>query len=194
MEKNIKKLIASKGGGGVPIEDVNIRLLFNDKRTFKTHPKLIEHFKYPSTLSYQKKTFIAFQKVQGSEIILFYLEAHEYNDESLPANRRYVNIAYIDSLQYFSPENKELRRSIYYEIIQSYLNYAREMGFLKAYIWISPPDYLQEYVFNQHRIPYRPPSRESLKKFYQEMLEQAREKKIIHNFSSIEKRVRFFLN
>uniref|UniRef100_A0AC35EYW5 Histone acetyltransferase n=1 Tax=Panagrolaimus sp. PS1159 TaxID=55785 RepID=A0AC35EYW5_9BILA len=184
MEKNVKKLLDETK---IPIENVNIRMIYNDRKEYKVHKNLVEHFKYPKKLSYQEKIFVAFQKVEGHETLLFYLEVQEHNNDSIKANQRYVNIAYIDSIQYFSPNIKNLRRSIYYEIIQTYMESAKAMGYFKAYIWISPPNASVDYVFCQHKIPYSPPTSSSLQTFYNKMLEEAKEKKIVHNFAPIEK-------
>uniref|UniRef100_A0AC34GSZ7 Histone acetyltransferase n=1 Tax=Panagrolaimus sp. ES5 TaxID=591445 RepID=A0AC34GSZ7_9BILA len=189
MEANIRKLIAAKG---VITKPVNVRMIYNNDRSFKTHPSLVEDFAYPESLEYRKKIFIAFQEVENSETLLFYFEVHEYDDESLPPNQRVVYLSYLDSLGYFTPENnKELRRGIYYTIIQTYLKYAREMKFVKAYLWMLPPKQNEEFCFYGHPDPYIVPNIASLRNFYKTLLDQAIEKKFIKGYDYIEKTVPF---
>ena len=59
-------------------------------------------------------------------------------------NAHTIYISYLDSVSYLSPA--EFRRIINHEIVLSYLEYSRKLGFQRALIWVCPPPKGDEYI------------------------------------------------
>lgn len=64
--------------------------------------------------------------------------------------RRWVYLAYIDSVKYFQPEraaataNCALRTLVYHELLHAYLAYIQQRGFTSMFIWACPPLQVQK--------------------------------------------------
>ena len=67
---------------------------------------------------------MAFEDIDGSEIMFFIIYATECIYEDSSENRTVIGC--IDSVKYFQP--KEVRTELYHEIVMSYLQYAGNMG------------------------------------------------------------------
>ena len=83
-------------------------------------------------------------------------------DTDTPSKRVYV--AYLDSVEHFRP--RELRTSVYHEILVTYLATARARGYSHAHIWSCPPSRGNSFVFWGHPPLQRTPTKDRLLSWY----------------------------
>lgn len=100
----------------------------------------------------------------------------EYGSESPKPNTRCVYIAYFDSNRLFNP--KEHSRAVFHEILLSYMDYVKDLGYATVHIWCCPPKLYDYYIFL--RDDKQPISKKSLHEWYTEMLRKGIDAKIIH--------------
>lgn len=67
------------------------------------------------------------------------MHVQEYGTNCPEPNARRLYIGYLDSVAHFTP--RDLRTTLYHELLVAYLEYARNMGFVYAHIWACPPRY-----------------------------------------------------
>jgi hypothetical protein len=71
----------------------------------------------------------------------------EHGDDSGGPNRKWVNVSYLDSVNYFTPDipvgnphlDIKLRTLVYHTVLQGYMTYAKDHGYCAVFIWASPP-------------------------------------------------------
>ena len=85
------------------------------------------------------------QTVGGVDLLLFVMYVAECFDET-PCNARTVYLAYLDSVPYLSPRG--FRRPVFQEFGLSYLEFARQTGFARAFLWACPPAEGDEYILS----------------------------------------------
>ena len=88
---------------------------------------------WPETFPYRAKALFAFEDFNGVDVCFFGMHVQEYGSECSPPNARRVYIAYMDSVHFFRP--KQLRTSVYYEILLGYLDYVKQLGYCYANLW-----------------------------------------------------------
>lgn len=77
------------------------------------------------------------------DLLLFVMYVTECPDET-PCNAHTVYVSYLDSVPYLSPPS--FRRLVFQEFVLSYLEYSREIGFQRAFLWACPPTVGDEYI------------------------------------------------
>lgn len=133
---------------------------------------------------YSNKGIFAFQKIHGQEVCFFGFFVQEHGIESIEQNRGTVYLAYVDSVQYFHP--KKYRTNTYHIILNSYLEYVKERGFVKAYLWVCPPLNNCNYLFYKRPEHQLIPNPRRLQNWYAIMLLKAKQKGIIENFMDLQ--------
>lgn len=71
---------------------------------------------------------------------------------------------------------------MYYEILLSYLDYAKQLGYSMAHIWACPPCEGDDYIFHFHPVEQKVPKAKRLQDWYRAMLEVGKKEGIIYNF------------
>lgn len=138
----------------------------------------------PAHISYLSRGLYLFQKHEGMEVCLFTIYAQEFGDDcELEANRRAVYVAYLDSVRYLKPASA--RTAAYHLIMLAYFDYVRRHGFSRVHIWSCPPQKRISYVF-WCRPPFqKTPSAEHLRRWYNSLLEKAKEHGIVKSWSTM---------
>ncbi|WAQ98513.1 CBP-like protein, partial [Mya arenaria] len=77
---------------------------------------------------------------------------------------------------------RELRTSVYHEILSGYLEFAKSQGFVWAHIWACPPGKGVDYIFHCHPPDQKIPKIERLLEFYKKWLEKAHIEGIVIDF------------
>ena len=142
---------------------------------------------FPAKFPYRSKAIFAFQIIDNVEICFFGLHVQEYGSHSDSPNSRRVYIAYLDSVQFFQP--RILRTVVYQEILLSYLEYVKKLGYTKAHIWACPPSEGDDYIFHCHPPQQKIPKPKRLQEWYKTMLEKGRDEKIVNEFKDMFKQV-----
>lgn len=138
----------------------------------------------PSTETvYQSKAIALFQRFDGMDVCLFCMYVHEYEEDKSSNQKKRVYIGYIDSVEYFRPQ--ELRTYMYHEIVTSYLATARARGFECAHIWSCPPSRGNSFVFWAHPSVQRTPTKDHLRSWYHRVICHGLENGIITNVTSL---------
>lgn len=158
---------------------VHIRLTSSSDCIMDVKPEMQSRFVgRPATFPYRAKTLHAFQEFEGKTICFFSMQVQEYGSDCPPPNARRVYLAYLDSVDFFKP--RDYRTEVYREIILSYLDYAKQLGFTTAHIWSCPPREGGEYLFYCHPPEQKTPSQPRLNEWYEKMFKEAlKDKRIL---------------
>lgn len=94
-----------------------------------------------------------------------------------------MNIAYLDSVKLFNPPH--LRSAVYHEIILSYLQFVKDIGYMTAHVWVCPPSGGSEYIFyshpkNQVTLPF-----DLLLNWYMDVFDKGKAEGIIYKYNNI---------
>merc|ERR1719215_154016 len=184
LEKGIKQVI--KDSNILDVPELCIRQVTSRKCTTLTRDcmlKTYKHKSYPAEFPYRNKCLLLFQKIDGVDLLLFALYVYEYGPDCPEPNRNRVYISYLDIVHYLKP--RELRTSIYQEILIQYFDYARKKGFEKAHIWSCPPARGDDYIFYSKPDDQRIPKEARLRKWYQNMLNKAQSRGIVSNVDNL---------
>lgn len=130
-----------------------------------------------------------FQEVDGRDVCFFAFYVQEYGDDCPPRNSRRVNIAYIDSVQFFEPPN--LRTAVYHEALLAYMSYIKNMGFVALHLWVEPPINGDDYVFSTHPPSQKYLSQANLFSWYKKMLKKGMHRKIVHKFNTFSEEMKW---
>ena len=133
------------------------------------------------SLPYRSKCIAFFQHRNGVDILLFVLYVHEFDENTIPANRRCVYISYLDSVHFLSP--RYLRTPLYHTLLNGYLAYAKSNGYCRAHIWACPPSRGDDYIFPHHPRDQRTPNADHLIGWYRQLLAEAVEAGIVSHAS-----------
>jgi len=185
---------------GVTCEAVTVRLVSSMKTASPTNDALIRYFRdkvgqqYPKEFPYCSNALMAFQKIQGHDVLLFALYVQEYGNDCPEPNRNRVYVSYLDSVRYFVSNPPNSRTNLYHAVLVGYLAHARNRGFRKVHIWVEPPKQGDEYIFFARPLQERSPmGREKLHQWYLRMIKKAQEQGIVeiagtltHEFKGIQ--------
>ncbi|CAG2099955.1 unnamed protein product [Medioppia subpectinata] len=184
IENKVRKYLASRECSG---ESVSIRVVSTFDKTVETKPlmkaKYGETDQWSDSYPYRAKAIFAFQTIDGADVCFFGMHVQEYGSQASAPNTRRVYIAYLDSVRYFSP--KELRTSIYQQIVLGYLDYAKGLGYTMAHIWACPPAKGDDYVFYCHPTEQKVPKQKHLQEWYKKLLNKGIIEHIILDYEDI---------
>lgn len=175
-----------------PIEEVQtaenlvIRQVSNVERQIMVRDKMYERYKedaYPNEFRYTSKCLCMFQEVDGVSTLLFGMYIHEFDDREPEPNRRRVYVSYLDSVHYFRPAH--LRTLVYHEMLSSYLEFAKRLGYHTAHIWACPPLKGDDYILYCHPEEQKTPKSDRLRQWYVAMLLEAQQKGIVTEITNI---------
>ena len=164
-------------------------------------------------LPYMQKTLYAFYRCpDGAEIAFFALQVQEYGAECPAPNTNTAYISYLDANQLYhcptcgahndvigpdswtnpqgspslctTPEEcKRERRRIYDTLFVGYMDYLKQRGMHRAYIWVMPPEgHESDYVFYYRPREMHIPTADQLEDWYIRLLKQAEETGAITHF------------
>ena len=161
----------------------------------------------------QKNVFAFYTCPDGSQVAFFSLMAQEYGADCPAPNTNTAYISYLDSNQLYhcagcnahndrlgpdwwikqndarqkvcsTPEAcKAERRKIYHTLFIGYLDYLKQRGLERSYIWVMPPETRdQDYVFFCRPKEMHIPTAKELEMWYIRVLEEAKDKGVITSF------------
>ena len=167
---------------------VHVRTLFIGKKSFTMRDELARELKkedpdVETEFPYTVKVIFAWEEIDDTPVCFWGLHVQEYGSDTADPNKRRVYISYLDSVFFFRP--KRLRTDVYHEILISYLEYCRQLGFFWGHIWACPPSEGDDYIFHCHPEAQKVPKPKRLQEWYKKMLEKAQEKRVIEKFDSI---------
>jgi len=167
---------------------VHVRTLFIGKKSFTMRDELARELKkedpdVETEFPYTVKVIFAWEEIDDTPVCFWGLHVQEYGSDTADPNKRRVYISYLDSVFFFRP--KRLRTEVYHEILISYLEYCRQLGFFWGHIWACPPSEGDDYIFHCHPEAQKVPKPKRLQEWYKKMLEKAEERRVIEKFDSI---------
>jgi E1A/CREB-binding protein len=163
------------GGGNIIIRQVTAtdRKLEVRERMKKRYAKS----NYPEEFPFRCKCILAFQNLDGVDVILFALYLYEHGEDNPAPNKKTVYISYLDSVHFMRP--RKLRTFVYHEILIAYLDYARQRGFETAHIWACPPLKGDDYIFYAKPEDQKTPKDNRLRQWYIDMLIECQRRDIV---------------
>lgn len=159
---------------------VTIRQVTSTDRKLEVRERMkrrYAHKNYPDEFPFRCKCIVVFQNIDGVDVILFALYVYEHGENNPAPNKRTVYISYLDSVHFMRP--RKMRTFVYHEILISYLDYARQKGFLTAHIWACPPLKGDDYIFYAKPEDQRTPKDARLRQWYIEMLTECQKRDIV---------------
>lgn len=144
----------------------------------------IQIFKY-RILNFRYKKIMAFQEIDGIDVVFFAFIVQEYGAKCPPPNQGKVYLAYLDSIHFFTPS--WLRTKVYQKLLLSYMAYIKLMGFSDLYIWACPPNSVgwSDYIFYSHPPEQKIPDAPRLRAWYEKLWEKGVEDGTIMNWRVI---------
>ena len=164
----------------------HIRVVSNVEKKHTVRKEMAERFKdtgYPLEYPCRTKCILLFQRVDGSDVLVFGMYVYEYGQDCPAPNRRRVYISYLDSVQYFRP--RQYRTAVYQSIIVEYLRSVKQRGFHTCHIWSCPPSKGDDYIFYAHPETQRTPRVERLCEWYMTILEKARQEGVVLHVTNL---------
>ena len=164
-------------GDGNLMDSLTIRMVSNCMHNFEVPDVITNNLptangqRVQKYLFFKQKCILLFQKIDGVDVCLFCLYVQEFDNTCPEPNKSKVYIAYLDSVEYFRP--RELRTTVYHEILVAYLKWSQARGFKQGHIWACPPQRGDNFIFWCHPHLQRTPSRDRLNGWYNTMLSRA---------------------
>lgn len=178
LENWLNQFVATKN-----IAPITIRVLSDSVKSVYIKPGMKQIFSASIQFPYRSKVIFAFQEIDGYNVCFFALYTQEYGTDCAAPNTGRINIAYIDSVKHFQPSN--FRTEIYHEILLAYLDYTKNLGFIKAHIWAASPCAGDEYIFHSRPLSQINLSQVNLKGWYKKLLEKGIEKRVLLKFNNL---------
>lgn len=189
LEKAYNILAEKEGVDVSEVERVapfTIRVVSNQEKNHVVREEMLSRYKskgFPSEFPVRTKCILLFQKIHGSDVLIFGMYVYEYGHNCPSPNRRRVYISYLDSVQYFQP--RSYRTVIYQSIIVEYLRHVKRRGFHTAHIWSCPPSKGDDYIFYVHPETQKTPKADRLCNWYMTILERARREGIVMDVKNL---------
>lgn len=167
--------------------EVHIRMLSNTEEMVQVKPEMrnlfVESGEMNAEFPYRSKAIFAFQEINGVDVCFFGMQVQEYGSECPNPNARRVNIAFLDSVNFFEPKN--YRTAIYHEILLGYMSYVKQLGYTMVHIWVCPPLLGQNYIFYSRPTEQKIPDSKRLRSWYRKILQKGKTERIIEDFQDI---------
>ncbi|KAG5682698.1 hypothetical protein PVAND_012032 [Polypedilum vanderplanki] len=184
IETRVNNFLKKKEAGA---GEVFIRVVSSSDRIVEVKPgmrsRFVENGDMPAEFPYRAKALFAFQELEGKTVCFFGMHVQEYGSECAAPNTRRVYIAYLDSVHFFRPKNH--RTAVYHEILLSYMDYAKQLGYTMAHIWACPPSEGDDYIFHCHPPEQKIPKPKRLQEWYKKMLDKGITERIIQDYKDI---------
>ncbi|GFQ91282.1 CREB-binding protein [Trichonephila clavata] len=167
--------------------DVTIRVVSSSEKYSEVKPEMkarfVETGELPERFPYRAKALFAFEEIDGVDTCFFGMHVQEYGSDCALPNARRVYIAYLDSVHFFQP--RQLRTPVYHEILLSYLDYVKQLGYTMAHIWACPPSEGDDYIFHCHPPDQKIPKPKRLQDWYKKMLDKGIVDRVIVDYKDI---------
>ncbi|KAL1528750.1 hypothetical protein AB1Y20_010082 [Prymnesium parvum] len=174
--------------------DLVVRLVSNKSYLYQVMGEMKARYDdYPDSLPYQSKLLLAFQTIQGHDVLCFAMYVQEYGSHCPQPNTNRTYISYLDSVPYMVTTPPGARTAVYHGIINGYLKHACALGFEHAHIWVAPPQSGDEYIFHSRPLHpkhgHKPMSMQKLRSWYESLLCKAKSAGIVSEMSDIHEAV-----
>ncbi|EGT40520.1 hypothetical protein CAEBREN_16363 [Caenorhabditis brenneri] len=181
----IEEFVNDKIIGTFPgAKKISIREVATKITTIKSNNKMSKFLKKTTgeslKLKYRYRQFIAVQKMQGRELLLFSFSVQEYLDGF---KEGWTNVEYVDSVKYVL--NPKLRTTIYQTILLGYFKFAASIGFQHAHIFAMAPQEGDSFFFRGRPESQKVSNQEHLINWYHNFLNIGKED-IIDSFKTMD--------
>eukprot|EP00562_Extubocellulus_spinifer_P030926 CAMPEP_0178718222 /NCGR_PEP_ID=MMETSP0699-20121125/22402_1 /TAXON_ID=265572 /ORGANISM="Extubocellulus spinifer, Strain CCMP396" /LENGTH=690 /DNA_ID=CAMNT_0020368229 /DNA_START=30 /DNA_END=2099 /DNA_ORIENTATION=- len=167
FHREVQRLATNVIGG-----PVSIRQLSSTKQVVEVGKGMLQRYKQQPTLPFRSKAIVAFQNIDGVDVIVFVLYVHEFDGECPSPNQNTVYISYLDSVRHLRP--LEITSVLYQELIICYLDFARTMGITRAVVWSCPPLEGNDYILHVKPKTQKIPDKKRLLKWYYSILDECK--------------------
>jgi len=159
---------------------ISIRQLASTEQVVEVGEEMSKRYRHTPTLPFRSKAIVAFQKIDGVDVIVFVLYVHEFDGDCPHPNQNTVYISYLDSVKYPRPTftGSKITTTLCQELIICYLDFARMMGITKAVVWSCPPEEGDDYILLAKPETQKIPTKKLLQKWYRQILDECRHRGI----------------
>jgi len=177
---------------GVLVEDVpipgkfTVRVVLHKETEMYTRTnlfKVYEEDNYPKSFGHTVKCLLLFQELDGVDTLVFVLYIQSYGSDAPSPNERSLYISYLDSVYYIRP--RYLRTPAYQELLIATIDYEKQRGITKVFIWACPPESGTDYVLYCHPKPQKNPKDTILRSWYFRLLEDARQLGVVTSVDNL---------
>ncbi|EFP09774.1 hypothetical protein CRE_12449 [Caenorhabditis remanei] len=123
--------------------------------------------KYGNTTNCTQRMIYVIQRTSKADVIFFSMICHEYENH---AGTKYCLIDTLDSVPYFTPTATVSRGAAHHEVMLSYFDFMRRVGFEKAHLWANAPVQGDNMIFTCHPMEQKYLSQVELEGYYEKML------------------------
>lgn len=184
-ERIARESVPSSNGPG----QLSVRVVLNKREDLFTREGMLDlygneaTYGYPKSFPTKQKCLLLFEEIDGFDVLLFVMYVQYFGSDAPHPNKRSMYISYLDSVNYFS--QRELRTAVYQEIVISLLEFERQSGYVRCFIWSCPPANGDDYIFHVHPKTQRIPDSQKLRHWYFDLLEQARQRNIVLSLNTL---------
>jgi len=130
---------------------------------------------------YRCKSILAFEKLDGAEVIFFGMYVHEFGSQaSAPAAGR-VYIECLDSIPLHGDRPAD-RQQLLTTVVHSYLRFIRSQGFRHVHIRVPPPSAENSHIFAYRSLKIRLEATLRMAQWYKRLLDGALQSGVVASF------------
>ncbi|KAF1768150.1 hypothetical protein GCK72_008112 [Caenorhabditis remanei] len=142
--------------------------------------------KYSETVKFVYRAIYAYHMIDGIDVPFFSMFVTEYPSH---AGQSWCTINYLDTVPYF--ESKGIKRgAMHGEIILTYIDYMKSIGYENAHIWSNPPNQGDDFIFNIHPDYQTFLGQNGLNDWYIRILQKGKEDGIIQSYKTFEEKMK----
>jgi hypothetical protein len=130
---------------------------------------------------YRCKCILAFQKLDGAEVIFFGMYVHEFGPQATAPAAGRVYIECLDSIPLHGdlPADRQLLLTT---VVHSYLRYIRSQGFRQVHIRVPPPSAENSHIFAYRSLKIRLEATLRMAQWYKRLLDGALQSGVVASF------------
>ncbi|EGT43275.1 hypothetical protein CAEBREN_12618 [Caenorhabditis brenneri] len=165
MHKNLDTLFEGKRHNLTVKEVFSKELLYSETAEGREAKQMLHrHGIQFIDYSYRYRMICVFQEQDGEEVLFFCMSVKEYRAQ------KWCSVDYLDSVSLYS--GVVFRTKVYEELIYSYFEYARSIGYERVHIFVSALGENEEYFFHKRPTTMRLPEQPMLmiRQFFTEQL------------------------
>ena len=130
---------------------------------------------------YRCKSILAFQKLDGAEVIFFGMYVHEFGAQAAAPAAGRVYIECLDSIPLHGDRPAD-RQQLLTTVVHSYLRFIKSQGFSHVHIRVPPPSAENSHIFAYRSLKIRLEATLRMAQWYKRLLEGALQSGVVASF------------
>lgn len=131
--------------------------------------------------TYRCKSILAFQKLDGAEVIFFGMYVHEFGPQAAAPAAGRVYIECLDSIPLHGDRPAD-RQQLLTTVVHSYLRFIRSQGYRQVHIRVPPPSAENSHMFAYRSLKIRLEATLRMAQWYKRLLEGALQSGVVASY------------